>query len=260
MGRVRVRQNYGLWRYAGFLMTGGVQAAKAAARHGYVAFRPPSRWRRMGQTKKARNVRDSAAKKIGRHCHVSAAFVRAELMGFVGLLLADKKKAVPLAAELELDADEIALLLGSTSSTKKVQNIFEEATKMRAAELFEEIELGWHGTGTAQQPLGGTPLTRAVSAQTQAAQADAGAVQVGAGVTEAVQASAEKQALWRRSRPRWRLHRRSGPSRRSLRRLPKASRGARPSPRAARGAGRRRRRARGRRRPSGDGKEAEVAV
>jgi replication factor C large subunit len=185
LGRVRIRQNYGLWRYAGFLMTGGVQAAKAAARHGYVAFRPPSRWRRMGQTKKARNIRDSAAKKIGRHCHVSAAFVRAELMGFVGLLLADKKKAVPLAAELELDADEIALLLGSTTSTKKVQSIFEEATKMRAADLFEEIELGWHGTGTAQQPLGGTPLTRAT-------QADADAVLVGAGVTEAVQDSAEK--------------------------------------------------------------------
>ncbi len=192
LGRVRLRQNYGLWRYAGFLMTGGVQAAKAAARHGYVAFRPPSRWRRMGQTKKARNIRDSAAKKIGRHCHVSAAFVRAELMGFVGLLLADKKKAIPLAAELELDADEIALLLGSTTSTKKVQNIFEEATKMRAAEEFEDIELSWHGTGTAQQPLGGTPLTRAVSAQTQAVQADASAVQVGVGVAEEVKVSAEK--------------------------------------------------------------------
>jgi replication factor C large subunit len=192
LGRVRLRQNYGLWRYAGFLMTGGVQAAKAAARHGYVAFRPPSRWRRMGQTKKARNIRDSAAKKIGRHCHVSAAFVRAELMDFVGLLLADKKKAIPLAAQLELDADEIALLLGSTTSTKKVQNIFEEATKMRAAEEFEEIELSWHGTGTAQQPLGGTPLTRAVSGQTQAPRADASAVQVGASVTEAVKVKADE--------------------------------------------------------------------
>ena len=182
LGRVRIRQNYGLWRYASFLMTGGVQAAKATARHGYVAFRPPSRWRRMGQTKKARNIRDSAAKKIGRHCHVSAAFVRAELMGFVGLLLADKKKAVPLAAELELDADEIALLLGSTSTTKKVQSIFEEATKMRAAEEFEEIELGW--TDRAQQPLA---LARAPQAR-----ADEGAVLMGAGVTEAVQVSAEE--------------------------------------------------------------------
>ena len=161
LGRVRVRQNYGLWRYAGYLMTGGVQSAKAAARHGYVAFRPPSRWRRMGQTRKARAVRDSAAKKIAGRCHVSAAFARAELMGFVGLLLADKKKAANLAAELGLEAEEIALLLGSNPTTKKVQSIFEEASKIRAAELYEEVELGWQGT--AQHSLGHVPQQATVS-------------------------------------------------------------------------------------------------
>jgi replication factor C large subunit len=187
LGRVRIRQNYGLWRYASFLMTGGVQASREAARHGYVAFRPPSRWRRMGQTKKARGIRDSAAKKIGRHCHVSAAFVRAELMGFVGLLLADKKRAVSLAAELALDADEIALLLGSASTTKKVQSIFEEALKIRTAEEFEEIELGWRDR--AQQPLAST-LARAPQAR-----ADAGAVQVGVGLTGAVPDRAEESSV-----------------------------------------------------------------
>jgi replication factor C large subunit len=155
LGRVRVRQNYGLWRYAGYLMTGGVQSAKEQRRHGYVAFRPPSRWRRMGQTRKARAVRDSAAKKIASLCHVSAAFARAELMGFVGLLLADKKRAASLAAELALDAEEIALLLGSSPGTKKVQSIFEEASRIRAEELYEEIELGWQVT--AQHSLGRTP-------------------------------------------------------------------------------------------------------
>jgi|WetSurMetagenome_2_1015567.scaffolds.fasta_scaffold16087_4 replication factor C large subunit len=184
LGRVRVRQNYGLWRYASFLMTGGVHAAKAAARHGYVAFRPPSRWRQMGQTRKARSIRDSAAKKIGRHCHVSAAFVRAELMGFVGLLLADKKKAIPLAAELELDADEIALLLGSTPSTKKVQNIFEGAMKLREAEEYQDIELSW--AARAQQPLA---AARPERTESLAGRADAGPAQVG--VAEAVQAIAD---------------------------------------------------------------------
>ena len=158
LGRVRRRQVYGLWRYATYLMTGGVQAAKAAGRHGYVAFRPPSLWRRMGQTKKARSIRDSAARKIGRHCHVSAAFARAELMGFVGLLLADKKKAAPLAAALALEPEEIALLLGSTPTTKKVQSIYEEAMKLRAAEVFEEIELSWQGS--AQHSLEHAPVTR----------------------------------------------------------------------------------------------------
>lgn len=146
LGRVGRRQNYGLWRYAGFLMTGGVQASRAKIRHGYVAFRPPSMWRRMGQTRKARSVRDSAARKIARHCHVSASFARAELMDFVGLLLKDKNIAAPLAAELGLEAEEIALLIGSTPTTKKVQTIFEEAMRIRSAEEIEEIELAWHAT------------------------------------------------------------------------------------------------------------------
>ena len=71
---------------------------------------------------------------------------------FVGLLLADKKRAAPLAAELELEAEEIALLLGSSPSTKKVQSIYEEAQKIRAAEEFQEIEMGWQGS--AQRSLG----------------------------------------------------------------------------------------------------------
>ena len=151
LGRVRRRQNYGLWRYAGFLMTGGVQAARTGRRSGYIAFRPPARWRRMGQSKKARNIRDSAAKKIGTRCHVSAGFARSELMDFMGQLLKNKKLAPAVAAELDLNPDEIALLMESTATTKKVQTIFEEAQKIRGAELAEEIDLGWQGT--AQRSL-----------------------------------------------------------------------------------------------------------
>lgn len=146
LGRVRRRQSYGLWRYAGFLMTGGVQAARENRRHGYIAFRPPGLWRRMGQSRKARNIRDSAAKKIAQKCHVSAAYTRAELMGFIGLLLKDKKLAPKVAAELNLEVEEIALLTGSTSTTKKVQTIFEEAQKIREVERIEDIEFSWRGS------------------------------------------------------------------------------------------------------------------
>jgi replication factor C large subunit len=120
-------------------------------------------------------------------------------MGFIGLLLADKRKAIPLAAELDLDADEIALLLGSTPSTKKVQNIFEGAMKLREAEEYQDIELSW--AGRAQQPLA-PALTGVASAQTQAARASANAVRMGAGVTGAVQASAEKTSALRVELPK----------------------------------------------------------
>ncbi len=164
LGRVSRRQSYGLWRYAGFLMTGGVLASKAAPRHGYVAFRPPSLWRRMGQTKKARAVRDAAARKIAGRCHVSTAYARAEMMGFFGLLLADKHKAAPLAAELGLEAEEIALLMGSSPTTKKVQSIFEEAQKILAAEEYQEIELAWHGSGQRAIFGGEKGMTASVAA------------------------------------------------------------------------------------------------
>lgn len=193
LGRVRRRQVYGLWRYASFLMTGGVQASKAARGQGYVAFRPPSLWRRMGQTRKARSVRDSAAKKIGRRCHVSAGFARSELMGFVGLMLKDKKTAAPLAAELDLEAEEIALLLGSAPTTKKVQTIFEEAMKIRNAEEIEDIEMAWHST--AQHSLVGASEARATPARTGAGEVDEGAASMKTGAVQDSTLSATSEPL-----------------------------------------------------------------
>jgi replication factor C large subunit len=145
LGRVRRRQSYGLWRFASFLMTGGVQAAKARRRHGYLAFRPPSMWRRMGQTRKARNIRDSAARKIAQHCHVSVRIARMDLLYFIGLLLRDKDLGTKVAAELNLDLEEIAFMMGSTPSTKKVQALFDGAQSLLELQRIEEIELAWHG-------------------------------------------------------------------------------------------------------------------
>ncbi len=145
LGRVRRRQNYGLWRHASFMMTAAVLAVRQKKRGGYIAFRPPSLWRRMGQTKAARNIRDSAALKIGRHCHVSARVARSELMGFFGLLLKDKDLAPKVAALLDFNREEIALLMGTKSTTKKVSRIFEEAQRLTEDERIADIELGWGG-------------------------------------------------------------------------------------------------------------------
>jgi replication factor C large subunit len=72
-------------------------------------------------------------------------------MGFIGLLLKDKKLAPKVAAELDLNPEEIALLTGSTPTTKKVQAVFEEAQRIREAEAVEDIELAWGGS--AQKSL-----------------------------------------------------------------------------------------------------------
>jgi replication factor C large subunit len=147
LGRVRRRQNYELWRYAGFMMTSGVQTSRSIQKRGYLAFKPPSLWRRLGQTRRARNVRDSASSKLARHCHVGTGYARTELLGFLGMLLKNKDLAPKVAALLELNSEEIALVMGSSSSTKKVQTIHEEAQKLLEAEREEKIEMGWVSKG-----------------------------------------------------------------------------------------------------------------
>jgi len=151
LGRVRRRQNYGLWRYASFMMTGGVQAARTEKKGGYIPFRPPSYWRRMGQTKGARQVRDSAAKKIGRHCHISSRMARAEMMGFFGLLLKDKEAGPRVAALLEFTPEEIALLMGTKPTTKKVSKLYDAAQELLEEERVSEIEGAWGGSQKSEK-------------------------------------------------------------------------------------------------------------
>jgi replication factor C large subunit len=146
LGRVRRRQNYGLWRYASFMMTGGVQSARTEKKGGYIAFRPPSYWRRMGQTRGARQVRDSAAKKIGSHCHISTRMVKAEMMGLFGLLLKDPERGPKVAALLEFSPEEIALLMGTKPTTKKVAKLYDAAQELLEEEAISEIEIAWGGT------------------------------------------------------------------------------------------------------------------
>lgn len=152
LGRVRRRQNYTLWRYATFLMTGGVRAASPKVRRGYTQFRPPSLWKRLGQTRKARSVRDSAARKIAAHCHVSTSYARSELMHFVGALLNGRRTGAAVAASLGLNIEEIALLTGSAPSTKKVQRLFDEAQKIIEAEQIAMIDLGLKMEKRAERP------------------------------------------------------------------------------------------------------------
>ncbi len=139
LGRVRRRQNYSLWKYAGEMMTCGVQAAKSKKHHGYVPYKPPTIWRKMGQVKSVRVVRDSIAAKIGKQCHVSQRYARSELIPFLKMILKKKKSAIGVSAMLDLNQNEIAFLLGTKAGTKSdatIQSIHDAAQKriMQATE------------------------------------------------------------------------------------------------------------------------------
>jgi len=106
-----------------------------------VKFQSPSLWRKLGQTKGMRNIRDSLAKKIGTHCHVSMSYTRSQLLYFFKMMIKNVNYAIGVAALLALEPEDIAFLTESKTITKKVQAIYDEAHSMIEAQIEHEIEV-----------------------------------------------------------------------------------------------------------------------
>ncbi len=131
LGRVRRRQNYRMWRYAGMLMTGGTVVSKSRSRGGFVKYQPPSLWRKMGQMRAKRNMRNNIAVKIGTHCNESMRYSRLEVAGMYSRLLESKDYAPDVVANLGLEMDELLYMLGARKVTKKLQSVYDEAREIR---------------------------------------------------------------------------------------------------------------------------------
>lgn len=152
LGRVRRRQNYGLWRYAGEMMVCGVQHAKIEPSRGYTPYKPPTTWRRMGLGRSMKIVRDSAAAKIGGHCHVSKQCARSDLIPFFRTLFKDHECAVGISALLCLNIAEIAFLLNVKADSKKAQKVHDMAQEYIEREMEHAIEIfgGFDSKGANQ--------------------------------------------------------------------------------------------------------------
>jgi replication factor C large subunit len=133
LGRVRRRQNYRMWRYAGMLMTGGTVVSKTRVRGGFVKYQPPSLWRKMGQMRSRRNMRNNIAVKIGSHCNESMRYSRLEVAGMYSRLIQEEEYAADVVAVLGLDLDEMLHLLGAKKVTKKLQALYDDAQNKRQA-------------------------------------------------------------------------------------------------------------------------------
>lgn len=130
LGRVKKRQNYRMWRYASMLMVCGSALSKSRPYPGFIKYQQPSLWRRLGQTRSKRDMRDNIASKIGEHSFESMHYSRNNLLGFYALILKDEASAIEITANLGLELEELMYLSGSTKASKKLQKIYDEAQKL----------------------------------------------------------------------------------------------------------------------------------
>lgn len=134
LGRVIATQNYSYWRYATDNIAAGVAAAREEEKGGWTRYGPPSFWRRLGQSRGSRDRRDTIARKIASNSSVSMATARQEMLPFLSAMTHhchNRELTVTMAAQYDLDADDIAFITGSGASTNKVGGIVEEATRRR---------------------------------------------------------------------------------------------------------------------------------
>jgi replication factor C large subunit len=140
LGRVKKRQNYSMWRYASMLMVCGTAISKTKPYPGFIKYQPPSLWRRMGQIRSKRDLRDNIASKIGEHSFESMRYSRNNLLELYSRMLKDEKTAIEITAKLGLELEELVYLSGSTKASKKLQKIYDQAQEL--------LLKGKHGTDT----------------------------------------------------------------------------------------------------------------
>ncbi len=130
LGRVKKRQNYRMWRYANMLMVCGAAVSKTRPYPGFIKYQQPTLWRRLGQTRSKRDLRDNIASKIGEHAFESMRYSRNQLLEFYSLMVKEGSDAAEITAKLGLELEELIYLFGSTKVNKKLQKIYDEAQEL----------------------------------------------------------------------------------------------------------------------------------
>ncbi len=144
LGRTRRRQVYGMWRYAGFMMVCGINRARRGRYGGFSRYSPPTYWQKLGRAKSARTLRDSIAAKVGKACHTSKAEARSSYLPLIRFLFDNDEYAIKLSAELKLEEEEIAFLLDTKKTTKKVSEIYKSSRSLIKEDIEEEIDAFAH--------------------------------------------------------------------------------------------------------------------
>jgi replication factor C large subunit len=138
LGRVRRRQDYGLWSFASEMMSMGVATARRdRPRGGQLGF--PQYLLQMSHSRGLRMARNSLARKLGAYLHTSSSVVLNEILPvFKGLFNGDEELRVQITAQLGLDDKEAAYLLDESEDSHAVKHLLERAGQIEGARKGSE--------------------------------------------------------------------------------------------------------------------------
>lgn len=144
LGRVRRSKRYGLWKYASDWMTGGVSIAREGSFAGG-RFQFPLWLVKMSRSRYRRATADSVLGKMGEAYHVSRRRARLTILPlFARFFRLEESFRFAQTARLDLDAREVAFVLGEKQDSKAVKRVIEGAESLRrgpkAATPFSQFE------------------------------------------------------------------------------------------------------------------------
>ncbi|MDD4251769.1 MAG: replication factor C large subunit, partial [Methanoculleus horonobensis] len=129
IGRTYRRQYYTLWRYANAVMLLGV--ADAAGGHGvHGRIMPPSRWQKMGASKKQKAVRGGLSRKLSEMTHIPEDALRGDFFTAISILV--EQDPAKYVRGFELDADELTLFIHDKARATKIVKDMAKEEKERA--------------------------------------------------------------------------------------------------------------------------------
>lgn len=138
-GRIFNKQYYGFQKYSTDLSIPATVVSREKE-YSWIKFNFPSILKKLSSSMKARNIKKSIALKLGRKIHASSKQVMQEDFSLLELLFSNKEQAIRFSAEFDFNEEEIAFLLKSSSETKKVQTIFEEAQRLKEKNILERLK------------------------------------------------------------------------------------------------------------------------
>jgi len=103
----------------------------------FIPFQFPTLLSKLSRSSAQRALQKSVALKIGKKIHSSAKGVIANDLPFFKSIFQHKEKAIELTAEFGFDEKEIAFLLNTKPSTKKVKDIYIKGEEKKASLVAE---------------------------------------------------------------------------------------------------------------------------